>query len=34
MIVIESKLAEVLQRSLARSSHSDIEKGMCAMELR
>jgi hypothetical protein len=32
MIVIESKLAEVLARSLNRSKHSDIEKGMCAME--
>jgi hypothetical protein len=32
MIVIESKLAEVLQRSLGSNSHESIEKGLCVME--
>ena len=32
MIVIESKLAEVLARHLGASSHADFEKGLCVME--
>jgi hypothetical protein len=32
MIVIESKLAEVLQRSLGASSHKSLEEGLCVME--